>query len=81
MQPTRSDQGAFVVAGGGDDLEEAHAYLQTLAGEPAGDEAVRQQSAAIGRYARDQRIEIVGEFRDLKVDAENEVRHRDGSST
>lgn len=59
-------------------MERAFAYLQTLAGEPAGDDAVGQQSATIARYARDRRIEIVGEFRDLNVDGENEIRHRDG---
>lgn len=78
MQPTRSDQWAFVAASEGDDLEKAYAYLQILGGEPGGDEAVAQQSATIARYARDRRIEIVGEFRDLKVDAENEIRQRHG---
>ena len=59
-------------------MERAFAYLQTLAGEPAGDDAVGQQSATIARYARDRRIEIVGAFRDSDVDVENEIRHRDG---
>lgn len=78
MPRTRSDHGAFLAAIEGKIVAGAYAYLQMTAGEPAGDEAVGQQSATIARYALDRRIEIVGEFRDWKVDGENEIRHRDG---
>ena len=58
-------------------MKTAYAYIKTYAGEPADDEVVAQQLATIEQHANEQGIEIVGEYRDLNIDAELE-KHCEG---